>query len=104
MKLVSAAYMRAGSDKKLATQAATRNFSLDSLFKSAGRSSETACCIWDSLEWDFENSCVFIEIVESKKAKMKLIAYVAGADRHSDWFIKLGNDRSFKPCFKPTHH
>ena len=36
MKLVSAAYMRAGSDKKLATQAATRNFSLDSLFKSAG--------------------------------------------------------------------
>lgn len=90
MKLVSAAYMRAGADK-LAAQAATRNFALDCLFKAAGRSSETACCLWDSLEWDFENECVFIEIVESKKSKLKLIAYVAGADRHADWFIKLGD-------------
>ena len=62
MKLVSTAYMRAGNGK-LAAQAATRNFALDSLFKAAGRSSETACCIWDSLQWDFENECVFIEIV-----------------------------------------
>ena len=91
MKLVARAYMRAGSSQKLAKEAAQRNFSLDCLFKAGGRSSETACCIYDSLEWDFENEGVFIEIIDSKKSKVKLIAYVAGADRESDWFVKCGH-------------
>ena len=58
--------------------AATRRLALWMLWASAGRSSETACCTWDSLEWDPEMSALFVEIYQSKVAKMKLIAIVAG--------------------------
>ena len=34
---------------------------------------------------------MIIDIIDSKKSKLRLIAYAAGADRHSDWFIKLGD-------------
>ena len=34
---------------------------------------------------------LFIEILQSKTSKMKLVAFVAGANRHADFFLALGD-------------
>lgn len=85
MKMVNAALARAGT-----SEAATRRLGLQSAWHSGGRSSESACITWDTaLQYDEEMQAVYVEIKQSKISKAKLIAFVAGADRHCDWFLAL---------------
>mmetsp|Transcript_11867 Transcript_11867/g.25044 ORF Transcript_11867/g.25044 Transcript_11867/m.25044 type:complete len:409 (-) Transcript_11867:690-1916(-) len=72
-------------------EATTRRLGISTLWHSAGRASETACCTWDGIEWDPEFGAAFVEIRQSKVSKAKLIAFVAGANRHIDWFLALGD-------------
>ena len=87
MKKVNAALARVGT-----IEAATRRLGIESAWHSGGRSSESACITWDNaLQWDEEMQAVCVEIKQSKISKAKLIAFVAGADRHCDWFLALGD-------------
>lgn len=87
MKMVNAALARAGT-----SEAATRRLGLQSAWHSGGRSSESACITWDTaLQYDEEMQAVYVEIKQSKISKAKLIAFVAGADRHCDWFLALAD-------------
>ena len=93
IKAINRAYAKAGTK-----EAATRRFGIASGWGAAGRSSEAACLTWDTgLEWDDEMEGVFAEIHQSKTAKAKLIAYVAGADRFCCWFLALGDFMAFNP-------
>ena len=93
MKKVNAALPRAGT-----TEAATRRLGLSSAWHSGGRSSESACITWDTaLQWDEEMQAVYVEIKQSKISEPKLIAFVAGADRHCDWFLALGDYMTMHP-------
>ena len=70
-------------------ESAARKLALDQLFSSAGRTSETAWLTWGVLVWDPFFTCVFAEVAQSKVHKIKLIAYVAGANRHRCWFVSM---------------
>ena len=41
------------------------------------------------MEWDPEFEAVFTEVLQSKVGRFKLIAFVAGADRHMCFFLAL---------------
>ena len=90
---MNAAYARAGT-----IDSATRRLGLATAWHSGGRSSESACITWDTgLEYDEEMQGVFAEIKQSKISKAKLIVFVAGADRHCDWFLALGDYMTLHP-------
>ena len=72
-------------------QAAVGKLGLQTLFASAGRSNETGTLTYDRLEWDPDLKAVFAELYQSKVARAKLIAIVAGVDSYSDWFVALGD-------------
>lgn len=59
-------------------QSAVRILAILSLWASGGRSSETGCLTWEQLTWDKEFKSIFAQIFQSKSAKLKLIAFVAG--------------------------
>ena len=87
IKRVNAALAKAGT-----IEAATRRLGIQSAWHSGGRSSESACISWDTaLQWDEEMQAVYVEVKQSKIAKAKIIAFVAGADRHCDWFLALAD-------------
>ena len=93
MSKVNAALARVGT-----IEAATRRLGLASAWHSAGRSSESACITWDTaLQYDEEMQAVYVEVKQSKISKAKLIAFVAGADRHCDWFLALGDYMTMHP-------
>ena len=46
---------------------------------------------WSSLDWDIEFTGVFTEIKQSKTHKSKIIAYVAGANRHLCFFLNTAD-------------
>ena len=90
---MNAALARAGT-----IEAATRRLGLASAWHSAGRSSESACITWDTaLQYDEEMQAVYVEVKQSKISKAKLIAFVAGADRHCGWFLALGDYMTMHP-------
>lgn len=68
-----------------------RRLALWNLWASAGRSSESSTITWDGLQWDDEFDCVFVEIIQTKSVKVKLIAFVAGTDRHCCFFLFLAD-------------
>ena len=72
-------------------EAPTRKLAIWTLWASVGRSSETSTVTWDGLEWDEEMQGVFVEIIQSKVGRIKLIVFVAGADRHSCFFLHLAD-------------
>jgi hypothetical protein len=86
VKLMNRALSLEGS-----ADSAARKLALDELWSSAGRSSETAWLTWTGLEWDPFYTCVFAQIAQSKVHKVKLVAFVAGANRHRCWFLSLGD-------------
>ena len=62
-----------------------------SVWSTAGRSSEVAWCNWDGFEYDDHFKCVFGEVFQVKVTKMKLVAFMAGADRHCDWNLDMAD-------------
>ena len=61
------------------------------LRRAAGRSSEVAWVTWDGIKWDPLFQTPIIEIAQTKVSKMKLIALVAGRDRHSDFLLNMAD-------------
>jgi len=86
IKAVCRAYGREGS-----AEAALRKLAIKCLWQGAGRASEAAWLSWDSLQWDPFFGSVFAEFPQSKMSKYKEIPLVAGADRHSCFFVDFGD-------------
>ena len=63
-------------------QSAKRALAILLQWVSAGRSGEVAWLTWDQLEWDSFFTCTFATISQTKVSKDKIIAMVAGRDRH----------------------
>lgn len=49
------------------------------------------------MEWDPEFEAVFTEVLQSKVGRFKLIAFVAGADRHMCFFLALADYMISRP-------
>ena len=92
LALIIAAYAKVGT-----AEAATRSFSLDSLGKAAGRSAEVSWTTYDGLSWDSHFQMVFVEIMDSKNSKVKLIPYAAGKTRHHCWYLHLADYLALQP-------
>jgi len=89
---VNTAFAKAGT-----LEASVRRFALQLLLNACGRSSETACCTWDSIDYDHGMDAAYISIAQSKSAKVKLIALVAGADRSRCVLLALGDYLAMSP-------
>lgn len=87
-----ASYARKGS-----AEGSSRKLALLMLWQAARRSCEVAWSTHDSLRWDVEFKSLFIEILQSKTSKMKLVAFVSGANRHADLFLALGDHLTMPP-------
>ena len=73
---------------RMATPAAAmRKMGLKTLYYTCGRSGETRCISLEGLDWDWDAECLAADVSEFKVGKAKLIAIVAGANRHLDWFL-----------------
>ena len=71
--------------------AATRTFSLLTLQRAAGRSTEVAWLTWDGLKWDVHFTHVFGEWPQSKGSKLKLGCFGAARVRALCWFLALAD-------------
>ena len=63
-------------------QSADRKVTIKTAWQASGRSAEPAGMHWDAVEYDHYFKCAFFEVPQTKVAKLKLIALVAGVDRH----------------------
>jgi hypothetical protein len=43
------------------------------------------------MAWDPYFTCVFADVPQAKTSRFKLIAFVAGFDRHACWFLDYGD-------------
>ena len=64
---------------------------IETLLRTAGRPGEVAGLNWDGINWDVEFTAPFIPVAQTKVAKMKIIALVAGATRHDCWILNLAD-------------
>lgn len=58
---------------------------------------EVACGTWDTMEWDPGMKAAFVSIAQSKVSKVKIIAWIAGADRGRCIFLALGDFLAMAP-------
>ena len=72
-------------------QSADRKVTIKTAWQASGRSAEPAGMHWDAVEYDHYFKCAFFEVPQTKVAKLKLIALVAGVDRHSCWLLDMGD-------------
>jgi hypothetical protein len=86
VKAICRAYARVGS-----AEATTRKLAVKLLWQVAGRSGEVAFLTWARLSWDEHFQCITGEIPQLKSAKLKKLAFVAGADRHSCAFLDFAD-------------
>jgi hypothetical protein len=82
MQAFARANTREGAERKLA---------LKTLWRCSGRPGEPALISYEGLKWDTLHKCIFAESPQSKPSKVKLIPFVAGIDRHADWFVDYGD-------------
>ena len=80
---MSAAYAKATDQKK----AAKRKLAIKTTFRACGRASEGGFLSYDKLWFDKVFKTPFQQVPQSKTSKVKLIPFVAGASRHSDWSL-----------------
>ena len=92
VKLINRSYARAGS-----AVAATRKLAIMSTQRAAGRSCEVAWTTWDGVSWDKKFRHAFVEVPQPKGSKIKLVAFGAGVERSSDWFVALGDYLVLQP-------
>ena len=90
--LIARSYARAGH-----SEGATRKLAIISTQRAAGRSSEVAWTTWDGMTWDKKFKHVFVEYPQPKGSKVKLAAFGAGVNRHSDWFVALADYLVLQP-------
>lgn len=72
-------------------EAAVRKLTIKMLIQAAGRTSEVAWLTTSGMSWDDHFHCVVVAVPQSKVSKVKFIAFCAGVDRHSDFFVDLGD-------------
>jgi hypothetical protein len=46
---------------------------------------------YDGLDWEAGCDCLTVGVAQSKTSKLKVVALVAGATRHEDWFLDWGD-------------
>ncbi|MGB1605732.1 MAG: hypothetical protein ACPIOQ_74070 [Promethearchaeia archaeon] len=61
------------------------------MWQAAGRASEISWITLAGLRWDPEFKCLLCTVPQSKTAKLKMVALVAGKDRGSDFFLDFGD-------------
>ena len=71
--------------------AAKRKFEIFTLWAAAGRAAETSYLTFDGMSWDSFLKCIFMEVPQLKTAKAKQIAFVAGENRHSCFYLGLAD-------------
>ena len=57
----------------------------------SGRATECSWVTIDSLKWDTDAEALCIEVPQKKTAKLKWAMFVAGANRHIDFFVAFGD-------------
>ena len=72
-------------------EAAMRKLGIKTLWRSGGRASEAGWLNWDNIYWDDFFECAFIDVLQTKVAKLKKIALIAGNCRQSCWFLDLAD-------------
>jgi len=72
-------------------EAASRTFAVKCLHQAAGRSGEVAHLSYTRLRWDPYFKCVHAYFAQAKTSKVKIAAFVAGANRHSCCFTDFGD-------------
>ena len=86
VKLVAKAWSLKGD-----AESAERKFQTICLRLTAGRSSEAAWLLWDTMDWDAEFDCIFAELPQSKVSEVKLVAFMAGNTAESCFYACLGD-------------
>ena len=79
------------SDALSPAQSAKAAFDLTGLWIAAGRGGETAFQHLGLLNWDEHFKCHVADVAQTKTAKVKKIAIVAGKDRRCDFYLKFGD-------------
>jgi hypothetical protein len=92
LKACGAAYAKCGTPEAL-----RRWLVLLTVQRVAGRSSEVANLDQRALRVDNVNQCVFGVMDQSKLSKTKPVVFVAGADRHCDWFLAFADHMVTNP-------
>ena len=72
-------------------EGAERKLAVKTLWRAGGRGGEAACIALTGIKWNHLHSTPCLECPQPKTSKLKLIPYVAGIDRHSDWLIDFGD-------------
>ena len=83
--------MCAALSKANTAEAASRKHSIKVLWRATGRASEPSALSYTTLKWNPHFDCAAVESPQSKPSKMKWVLFPAGACRHSDWMIDLGD-------------
>ena len=86
VKELCAAFARLNSK-----EAAKFKLGFKTVWRICGRASEAGFLSLDSMNWDEFFGCPFTEVPQSKSSKLKYALFIAGNDRHSDWFIDYGD-------------
>jgi hypothetical protein len=86
VQLMCAAYAREGS-----AQAALRKIALLTAWQSAGRSAESSWISFKGMYWCENYKCVFTKVPQTKVCKVKIIAFMAGRNRHCCWFLHFAD-------------
>jgi hypothetical protein len=68
-----------------------RKFAILCGHQSAGRPRENAWMALENFEWDPSHKMAFGELPQSKTSKSKKVAFTAGNDRHSCFYVQWGD-------------
>lgn len=79
----------AGCRRCVQSQSVERKLAVLGTWLMGGRSGEAAFMHVGGLRWDKFQQCIVAEVPQTKVSKLKLAAWVAGADRHSCIFLAL---------------
>ena len=91
VKKICGHFAKTASSESEELQHALRKFVIKSLHMAAGRTAEISWLHLLGLKWCVHFQCVFCEIPQTKTSKVKIIAFVAGNDRHACWFLDLAD-------------
>ena len=73
-------------------EAAGRKLAIKTLWRAAGRAGEPANLSYEGMRWNALYKSPTIESPQLKASKLKLVIFLPGADRHSDWIIDYADN------------
>jgi hypothetical protein len=78
-------------------EAALRKFALNAHQQAAGRSTEIAWLSYENMRWDPHFTCFDCDLIQQKTAKVKIVVFVAGQDRHACFILSWGDFLALDP-------